>query len=286
LDPADRATAPAASQPAAPKAAPAAAKDRFEATLANGVTVELIGLSRGPSQQDSWWRPDGKPLAKAPSFTGAGRSSAGEGQRYEVALEWRHLPADNAVRWEFLPCTSSSWSDNGPKEGNDITNSMAAAVSVPAWTVRATIRCGAAAGAWTTVVPAQPGGAMTTSDATGRAIAFAPAAQTGKDAALTVAHNVLDQDVRVVAVDKKGRTITSTKATGGSAGGKIVQTTFTFSNVAIDDIEKFNFQVRPFEWVEFSNVALQEGLETDVKTVLEKAGSDAQKSRPLDGNSF
>ncbi len=35
----------------------------FQATLPNGVTVELVGLSYHPSEDKPWWRPDGSTMA-------------------------------------------------------------------------------------------------------------------------------------------------------------------------------------------------------------------------------
>ena len=81
---------------------------------------------------------------------------------------------------------------------------------------------------------------------------------TEKDGAVvvSVAHNVTDQDVRVVAVNKAGKEIRSGSSKAGSAG-VVCQITPTFANVSLQDIKEFRLQVRPYQWAEFKNVSLQ-----------------------------
>ena len=43
-----------------------ASSPQFRATFANGVTVELLGLSYSPPDQQGWWSPAGSPLREAP----------------------------------------------------------------------------------------------------------------------------------------------------------------------------------------------------------------------------
>ena len=43
-----------------------ASSPQFRATFANGVTVELLGLSYSPPDEQGWWSPAGSPLTEAP----------------------------------------------------------------------------------------------------------------------------------------------------------------------------------------------------------------------------
>src|SRR5207249_3642092 len=81
----------AEAQQGASEAKPAAAKDKrdpqpeiggadgpWKKTLANGVTIELAGISRHPVTPRNWWQPDGTRLAESPNKSFS--SSAPEGR--------------------------------------------------------------------------------------------------------------------------------------------------------------------------------------------------------------
>jgi len=72
-----------------------------------------------------------------------------------------------------------------------------------------------------------------------------------------------DQTDRVVAIDKAGKLQT---AGGGSvASGKIDQHTANFRNLKLGQIKEFQYQARPYQWVEFKNVSLSPGHKTNVQ---------------------
>ena len=65
------------------------------------------------------------------------------------------------------------------------------------------------------------------------------------------------------AVDKNGNTHTG-GWWGRSTGLKTLATT-KFFNVKPEQIQKYQLQFRPYQWVEFKNVSLRPGHKTDVE---------------------
>jgi hypothetical protein len=49
------------------------------------------------------------------------------------------------------------------------------------------------------------------------------------------------------------------------ASGKVDQHTVSFRNLELGQIEEFQYQARPYRWVEFKNVSLKPGHKTDVE---------------------
>ncbi len=50
-------------------AAAVADDNRYRATFKDGATVEVVGVSTVPTGPNTWWKPDGSPLAEAPVDT-------------------------------------------------------------------------------------------------------------------------------------------------------------------------------------------------------------------------
>jgi hypothetical protein len=95
-----------------------------------------------------------------------------------------------------------------------------------------------------------------------RADAYAAIEDVGGNTVATVSFTNADQRVRVLAVDQEGQEH-STSNSERSVIGNVVQLSFTFEKLPIKQIKAFRFQARPYYRVEFRNVALQPGNETD-----------------------
>ena len=65
----------------------------------------------------------------------------------------------------------------------------------------------------------------------------------------------MEQDTRVIAVDNEGQEHTASRCEGSNIGN-VRQLTATFQNLPLKQINEFRFQARPYQWVEFRNVAL------------------------------
>jgi len=71
-----------------------AQKPQFTATLANGVTVELIGLCEHPSQGKQWWKPDGNLLEQKP-YRNLGYTMSSTSQRFFEVIFKTNVPDDD-----------------------------------------------------------------------------------------------------------------------------------------------------------------------------------------------
>ena len=76
-----------------------------------------------------------------------------------------------------------------------------------------------------------------------------------------VTHDLIDAhgngpQVQVVAIGTDGQLHPGEPSKSGRAD-KLTQLTIRFPNLAVKDVKAFRLQSRPYEWVEFRNVALQ-----------------------------
>lgn len=227
----------------------------WKVTLPSGVTVEMIGVSENPSDGKPWWGPEGSPLLQRPyTHLGASVTPGPDRRGNEFAVRLGNLPKEDVgIRWEFDPPTS--YAGGGIHGGDAVTQLRAIAAQVPSSQSVITVKLGVAAGTWTTLAKATGSG----SSSSGRgnvAVSFSPTHEDVNAVVVTVAHNVADQDIRVVAVDVSGRELKPGRSTTGGAGN-IRQLTCTFYNVKLSDIKEFRLQSRPYEWATFKNVALR-----------------------------
>jgi predicted Ser/Thr protein kinase len=66
-----------------------AISNQFSTTLANGITVELVGVCTDPSVGQQWWKPDGSPLPESPyddDEVGAFPKIGAKGYKFAVAF--------------------------------------------------------------------------------------------------------------------------------------------------------------------------------------------------------
>jgi hypothetical protein len=101
-------------------------------------------------------------------------------------------------------------------------------------------------------------------------VSFAEGYEQQGKATMTVSHNLKDQDVRLIAVDLKG----GEHASSGTRSGGVAffsQITATF-DLPLDHVKVFRLQSRPYQWVEFHDVALEPNEHTD--------GSPAPAEKP------
>jgi beta-lactamase regulating signal transducer with metallopeptidase domain len=186
--------------------------------LDNGVTLELLGVCKHPSEGRQWWRPDGSPLEPAPYKANRATEMPQAGLRwYEFAVRLA-APDDAHVRWVIAG--GKHGSDSGPPIGHtgeyrrDLRSYKA---TLPEGQEATEIRLGVAVGAWRTRAMHPPLDAGSYPLDESRAIAFGVTYEKDGSTYLPVTTNFTgDQiDYEVVAVDEKG----TTHRAGGSRGG-------------------------------------------------------------------
>jgi len=239
----------------------------WAATLPNGVTVELVGVSFHPSKGKQWWRPDGTSLERAP-YDVIGPGVAGEGITRETAVRLvADDPAHIGLTWDFRPSRGSSPDDGPKRDGKEVKSLRAAsAVFVPAQEAAA-LRVGIAAGPWKKLVRADArGGNITTGE--GYAVLMQPPQARGGGTDLTFSFELENHASRMLAVDTAGASHEPSSVNLDATNSHHLETAH-FDKLRPDRITEFLFQARPYEWVEFRNVSLQPGHKTNVEVIVE-----------------
>ena len=276
---------PASDQAGAVESQPTAnherARARFIARLLSGITVELLGVSESPSLDRAWWRPDGPPLAERPydSLRYGVTHPKGEIVR-ELAIRLGHLPPEPVgVTWGINP-HPNSWSLGDPmRSGTGAKDIRACTVGVPATAKTLTVQIGVAAGPWQTLLECgQRGIVAMMPGARGGAIFGDPVETSDKAVVAYVAYrSSLEGEKRIVAVDNKGQVHTAARQ-HTPVVADLLQLTAVFSDLSLREIKEFRFQSRPYQSVEFRNIALQLGQKTDVQVVDQPDGATSGSS--------
>jgi beta-lactamase regulating signal transducer with metallopeptidase domain len=252
-------------------------ESQFSATLANGVTVELVGVCEHPSAGKQWWRPDGSELEERPYDRIGGQVHPDAKQRaFEFAIELGNLPTDEiSTKVEAEEAGGGSSSGNKTQisgSGEYLSDFRWMATSFVKDLEACTIKVAVAAGSWVTVAKSYGKSSSSRGTAAGgvsfsKAYEVASGDETDLAVAITVTDDILDRPCRIVAVTNSGELVRAHR-TSGSSAGKARQTTVYFkypaSITGLPDWE-YHFQTRPYEWVELRNVSLRPGVKTNVE---------------------
>jgi hypothetical protein len=225
--------------------------------LPAGLVVEVIGIGHNPSKGQPWWAPDGTPIESPyERIDATTRSSDGEVSR-EVALRWIHKPQDVTVH--SSPSTSSWY---GGCRAFDANGKELPGIKVIAGAFLKTqktfnLNFKIAAGPWENLTET-PGRGYVTYSEKNHGYAISQAIEIGGATQITISHDVLDRDVRIVAVDHEGREIATEDRGGGDVKG-FSQLTVIFYNLPLKDIKAFRLQARNWQKAEITGIALNPG---------------------------
>jgi hypothetical protein len=223
--------------------------------LPGGVKVELIGVSSHPAGPETWWSPDGSPLARAPYVRAGVRPHPDKDQQArEFAVRVEDGPEKNPPhRWEVIPSGSSASATPHDREGRVVPDVEMICVTIPRDRAKCKVRFGIATGEWVTQATDGPQGGS----AHGRekvSVIFGGAHEAEGKTGITVSHNVLGDASRVVAIDQEGKEHLSGHTQSLGAGP--IQQLENEYDVRLSRVKEFRFQSRPFQWAEFDDVAL------------------------------
>ncbi|UCF16590.1 MAG: redoxin domain-containing protein, partial [Phycisphaerales bacterium] len=269
----------------------------FKATPLNGVTVELVGLTRLPAEGQPRWRPDGSVLDEPvierlvakqdPSVDPnhadfnyyammASISEAAGGERREC-------------KWDF------EQTDGYPHRLGSITvepdvkartRIHAVGIRFPKDVAAMSFKLGIS-GSWEPLLTFEDYGSFAADDdrivlrQVYEAHGLLAGAPLEDGHYFNAAHNILDRDVRIVAVDNNGGEHVCTKPYGTSTRANQVQGVYGFRNLNKKDVQEYRVEVRPYTWIEFEDVSLQPGQEAVDLANAEKAKKDAEIERWL-----
>jgi RNA polymerase sigma factor (sigma-70 family) len=237
------------------------AQNRFRAAMAGGTSFEVIAVSSFPSGPNTWWQPDGTPIAEAPAdpLPYPHRVDPNEKLR-TVLVQVSGLPNDAYLRW--LPTFDGGYSGHSPtKAGQKVRGLEAYIISVRQDRKTCDVKARLATGSWKTEV-SNDGRGGTGTFVNGHKYCFGKARLgTWRDRPATVfavAHNFFGQDRRLVAIDREGKPHPAMSYSAGSDGDEkwVIDLIDGEFALAPDQITKYEVQFRPFEIVEIKDVAL------------------------------
>jgi hypothetical protein len=245
---------------------------RFIGRLPQG-TVELVGITDyPPTDQSRWWQPDGSAAHLdslfEPNHTRL-RVLPGE-KSLTFLVHVRNLPADASwPAWKLDPPRSWEGDSVVDVHGNTVPNYYM--VSAELGTTAATVdfRVGVGMGDWETVIRQKADSAGTSSfsrDGRQWTVTFQkataePSNNNSTQVRLTTTEFSGQWNRRLVAVAGDGSEHESWLGYMGENGEAV------FHDLPLSGIREFCYQVRPYYWVEFKNVAIESGQKTDAKVV-------------------
>ena len=250
---------------------------QFTAELANGVTVELVGICEHPSEGKQWWQPDGSMLEKAPyKKMNGGITAMFDRKALEAAIKIKGFNDGIGFRYEIVGVQNSASSWSGDQEVYCVAFDQAKKENETG------ISVGIASGKWETVMTQKSNfnGVYSCKDV----IWHGPGEKDGKTV-LHTAHSLIGKNTRVIAIDQSGKEHTGGSNSAIMEGLESVQTTF---KMPLSQITEFQFQTRPYEWVTFKNVSLKPDFKTDVQIeidsgqAVEKSEIESRKSEVVD----
>ena len=241
---------------------------RFTAHWPQG-TVDLLGITDFPPTKESrWWKPDGSEVELGPFLPRPTRSSFAPDKAF--LFRFKNVPADASVpAWKIEP--PAGWESTGVLDvhGQKLEEYGFLCPKLGMAAI-AHLRIGIDAGDWETVVVQKadnPGTSTYTQD--GRETTFTlgqPEAHGMHQDDSTRVPFTTDKPygkwkTRFMGVTEDG---TEHEAWTGDVGG---QGAAIFWKMPLGSIKEFRLQARSYSWVEFKNIALQPGVETDVEVV-------------------
>ncbi len=243
-------------QPPSPtpeKAREAGGNPRPIASMDNGATLEVVGISTRPSLPDMWWNPDGLPLTLPPCDPSEVRVHLdGEVIMRTVVVRLRGLPPGADHRWGVVEAVAN---DSGPATigGEAVPDLEEKGFAFPKDQARCTIFLEVAAGPWKNVYTTDGKGALARGDRNGTSLASNKAIASKLGTSITFTHDAPDLAVRVVAANRMGNQYPGRIEVTGFGTIRQLTAEFEMEPKAIRD---FVFQTRPYERVEVGDVAL------------------------------
>ncbi len=229
--------------------------------MAGGATFEVVGVSTVPTGPDTWWKPDGSPLTEAPVDTIERKTHGREGEPVRVVLiRTSGVGRDDLFRWLPTPSTSY-WGGRPTKDGRNVPELDYYEAAFPDDRSRCGIEARLANGPWKTEVSNNGRGGQG-QFVNGHKFTFGKARPyTAYGRSMTVfavAHNFLEQDRRVVAIHRDGRSFPAVSYSVGSDGNKkwlldLIDAEF---DLPPDQIQEYQVQFRPIELAEIRGIAL------------------------------
>ncbi|NQT01131.1 MAG: redoxin domain-containing protein [Planctomycetes bacterium] len=264
----------------------------FAATLPNGVAVELIGVSyrsSGLSQPKRWWRPDGADLPDEP-YRHSRRSTGAHVGIYVRDFALRITGTDDYSCVTYNSLGRSNVQPNIPlNEKNESVDGVLAFVCrfKDSQTVD-TIRIGVSTEPWQKVEEwvddawhEHDHDNIVFKESNNPLILTWPR-QKGRAVILEMVRTDVDdvQARRMLLFDRDDQIHEESPVTHGEGPG-LIKEQYWFWNMRLEDMHRFEYQKRPYQWVEFRNVSLEPGHETDVEVAVLDVKDELARGLPV-----
>lgn len=247
---------------------PAKVRSEFKAAVPgrDGGWIELCAVALHSKTNQSWWRPDGTPCAPEPFTSGGHSTPDGDRQPREFLFRLGGLEEDSSPTWRSEP-DGSGVGAYGPamdRNRQSVHNTLMICARFPQDLSTAAMKIGVDFGPWTTMARSGPKDSSVMGGAD--SVLFAAGYQEDGMAHKTVSYKVEGKNTRLVAYDTDGREFTGQVKSGLGTGG-FCQVTVQFPGLPLNRVKDFQFQTRPYHWVEFRNVSLVAGRKTNVEAL-------------------
>lgn len=243
-----------------------------KATLASGLSIELLGVTRVPVRDQPWWKPDGSALEE-PLFDWAGDPSEDPNWErfdyYAVAIRLKGKSPDeiSQIKWHFSDANGYVITPDVHTGRKPIDYEMVGMVRFPKDVEVTTLRLSVASSEWETLFSFKDFGSYTKGkDTINVSQPYGPFGPLGaereeKGLYIRVAYNIVDRDVRIIALDKNGKIHFPDSPWGTGGTTSIRRTVANFRDLTKERLEEYRFQVRSWERVEFKDISLRPGSE-------------------------
>jgi len=232
----------------------------------------LLCLGRR-SEPTQWWRPDGAPLPKEP-YRSPHRYTTSNYDEYGCEFALRISGPNEYSCAAFNSQGQSNVTPGIPRDaGKQPLPELRSFVCNFKKTQRSdTIRVGVCTAPWQRVdqwaeewQKFEPEDITVDSD---KALVFTwPRKHERGAVVVEITHRYVDEATRLLMYDREGNVHPGQGSRHGQGRG-IEKRIYWYWNVPLDDIDRFEFEKRPYQWVEFGNVSLQPGRRTDVEVAV------------------
>lgn len=248
-------------------------RPRFTANLPGGGSVELVSVSKHPSEDGPWWQADGSPLEDLPYAGVEGKLPQRKNMiALDFAFQFQGLGAETVRDAEITFLTSGIAGRMGvPVDAADkpLPFLRIKSAGIADDTKRMDFRIGIPVGEWKSIATYNGlGGGGSSKKRKGepaQTVTFLPPRQINSQVSVNFAHNIKDQLIQVVAIEQDGKTRHIHSQLTQVGGNDFNQAAVEFDDLKLEDIKEFRVEVRKLKNVYFKNVSTVRGFETKVK---------------------
>src|SRR5262249_15562515 len=170
--------------------------------LPEGMTIELVGISTYPSGKETWWGPDGKPLAEPPCDPPTEKIEAPSWDVRAIVARIKGVPEGATLNWHPTQCRSHGTSGTR-KNGKPADGLQTVIGEFALGSKTCDLHFDLSLGEWTTE-QTWDGTASLGIGKDERGFFLGKARETRGGTAIALAHNIVDRDVRLVGIDQDG----------------------------------------------------------------------------------